>query len=186
MWSGLISSIPDRWALCNGTNGTPDLRDRFIVGAGSGYAPGNTGGQNTVTLTVNQIPAHGHTGSAAANGVHSHTGSTNQQGSHSHTGSTTVNGSHSHSITVYQTNRYTRGDNTALDRSDTSTGSTGSAGDHNHSLNINNNGDHTHNLNINDGGSHTHNVTVTNTGGGQGCTPSPYPSRTRRQTAPTP
>lgn len=35
MWSGAISTIPTGWALCNGTNGTPDLRDRFVIGASS-------------------------------------------------------------------------------------------------------------------------------------------------------
>ena len=34
MWSGLIRDIPAGWGLCDGTLGTPDLRDRFIVGAG--------------------------------------------------------------------------------------------------------------------------------------------------------
>ena len=44
MWSGAIVSIPTGWALCNGSNGTPDLRDRFVVGAGNAYSPGNSGG----------------------------------------------------------------------------------------------------------------------------------------------
>lgn len=44
MWSGSIGSIPAGWALCNGASGTPDLRDRFVVGAGSTYAVGDTGG----------------------------------------------------------------------------------------------------------------------------------------------
>ena len=38
MWSGATTAIPQGWALCDGTNGTPNLRDRFIVGAGSTYA----------------------------------------------------------------------------------------------------------------------------------------------------
>ena len=59
MYTG--STAPSGWAICDGQNGTPDLRDRFIVGAGSAYSIGNTGGQNSVTLTVNQIPAHTHT-----------------------------------------------------------------------------------------------------------------------------
>lgn len=60
MWSGAANAIPSGWYLCNGSNGTPDLRNRFIVGAGSTYAVGNTGGEATVTLTINQIPSHSH------------------------------------------------------------------------------------------------------------------------------
>jgi hypothetical protein len=44
LWSGSIGSIPAGWALCNGSNGTPDLRNRFVVGAGSTYAVDATGG----------------------------------------------------------------------------------------------------------------------------------------------
>jgi microcystin-dependent protein len=60
MWSGLITSIPAGWVLCDGTNGTPDLRDRFIVGAGGSYARNSTGGSNSVALTVNEMPSHNH------------------------------------------------------------------------------------------------------------------------------
>ena len=44
MWSGSIASIPAGYYLCDGNNGTPDLRDSFVVGAGNSYAVGNTGG----------------------------------------------------------------------------------------------------------------------------------------------
>jgi hypothetical protein len=47
MWYGTIVSIPIGWLLCNGSNGTIDLRDKFIVGAGSTYAVGATGGAAT-------------------------------------------------------------------------------------------------------------------------------------------
>ena len=60
LWSGSVASIPVGWALCNGANGTPDLRDRFVVGAGSTYAVGATGGSSTVTLTTTQLPSHSH------------------------------------------------------------------------------------------------------------------------------
>ncbi len=60
MWSGAATAIPTGWALCNGQNGTPDLRDRFIVGAGSGYAVGATGGEATHTLTSAEMPNHSH------------------------------------------------------------------------------------------------------------------------------
>lgn len=49
MWSGSIASVPSGWYLCNGSNGTPDLRNRFIVGAGSTYAVDATGGATSVT-----------------------------------------------------------------------------------------------------------------------------------------
>ena len=44
MWSGSIGSIPAGYYLCDGQNGTPNLKDRFVVGAGNTYAVGNTGG----------------------------------------------------------------------------------------------------------------------------------------------
>lgn len=60
MWSGKAEEIPTGWALCDGNNGTPNLTDKFIVGAGKGYAVGATGGADTVTLGIEQIPAHTH------------------------------------------------------------------------------------------------------------------------------
>ena len=47
LWSGAIVDIPAGYALCNGANGTPDLRDKFVVGAGSSYAVGGNGGAAT-------------------------------------------------------------------------------------------------------------------------------------------
>jgi hypothetical protein len=44
MWSGSIGAIPTGYYLCDGQNGTPNLKDRFVVGAGNTYAVGNTGG----------------------------------------------------------------------------------------------------------------------------------------------
>ncbi len=60
MWSGSTSNIPSGWALCDGTNGTPDLRDRFIVGAGSSYTVGAAGGEATHTLSWEERPVHNH------------------------------------------------------------------------------------------------------------------------------
>lgn len=68
MWSGSIASIPSGWFLCDGTNGTPNLRDRFVVGAGSTYAVAATGGSadaivvshtHTATSSVTD-PGHFH------------------------------------------------------------------------------------------------------------------------------
>jgi hypothetical protein len=70
LWSGSIGSIPAGYALCNGSNGTPDLRDRFVVGAGSTYAVNATGGSadavvvshtHSATSTVTD-PGHLHSG----------------------------------------------------------------------------------------------------------------------------
>ena len=55
-----MNEIPDDWHLCDGTNGTPDLRDRFLTGAGSSYALGDTGGENFHQLTINEMPSHNH------------------------------------------------------------------------------------------------------------------------------
>jgi hypothetical protein len=75
LWSGSIGSIPAGFVLCNGNNGTPDLRDRFIVGAGSSYAVDATGGSKDAivvshthgaTSTVTD-PSHNH--SSARNGT---------------------------------------------------------------------------------------------------------------------
>lgn len=60
------STIPTGWAICNGQNGTPDLRDRFIVGAGRSYNPGATGGSDTVTLITSQMPSHNHSGATSS------------------------------------------------------------------------------------------------------------------------
>jgi microcystin-dependent protein len=86
MWSGSIAAIPTNWALCDGTNGTPDLRNKFIVAAGSdtgnyawnattgavtgNYAPGNTGGEAAHQLIVAELASHTHTvtGTSAGNG----------------------------------------------------------------------------------------------------------------------
>lgn len=64
MWSGKANAIPKGWALCNGETvdgvKTPDLRDRFIVGAGSSYGVGNTGGEAMYQLKTKEMPAHMH------------------------------------------------------------------------------------------------------------------------------
>lgn len=66
MWSGSATAIPSGWALCDGartsTGGTtPDLRDRFIVGASSVLAVGAVGGRSSVTLNAANLPPHQHT-----------------------------------------------------------------------------------------------------------------------------
>lgn len=68
-WSGEITKIPDGWTLCNGSNGAPDLRGRFILGANPNTG-GNTnfmvnemnaiGGEEKVQLKVEELPKHSH------------------------------------------------------------------------------------------------------------------------------
>lgn len=85
MWSGIIATIPQGYALCDGTEGTPDLRDRFIVGAGTTYTPATTGGAASVTLLEANIPAHSHAfGSLALSNDGSHTHTVTDP-EHSHT-----------------------------------------------------------------------------------------------------
>lgn len=59
LWFGSIGSIPSDWILCDGSSGTPDLRDLFVIGAGDSFAVDDTGGNS----------AHNHTFTAD---VHSH------------------------------------------------------------------------------------------------------------------
>ena len=68
------SSAPSGWAFCDGNNGTPDLRNRFIVGAGSSYSSGDTGGANDVILTAVQMPNHSHYFSGSQSHSHGFTG----------------------------------------------------------------------------------------------------------------
>ena len=176
MWSGSVANIPSGWALCNGQNGTPDLRNRFVVGAGSSYTVGATGGANSVTLTTAQMPAHGHSGTAASAGGHSHSASTGSGGSHSHSGSTNSTGAHTHGIQHDNGTAAGSGIKNVLAdprRSgseswrDVAQLRTASAGAHTHSLSINSAGGHTHSVSVASGGAHTHSVSVGNTGGGE-------------------
>jgi hypothetical protein len=66
IWSGSTGSIPSGWVICDGSNGTPNLRDSFILGAGNNYAVGATGGSadsivvsHTHATTVTD-PGHAH------------------------------------------------------------------------------------------------------------------------------
>jgi microcystin-dependent protein len=84
MWSGTIANIPTGWALCNGSNGTPNLTNKFIVGAHNGvgigtsatagpgfsadngiltdnYTPGNFGGETSHQLSIPELASHTHT-----------------------------------------------------------------------------------------------------------------------------
>ena len=145
MWSGSTSNIPSGWALCNGANGTPDLRDRFIVGAGNSYPVGATGGANSVTLTTSHMPAHGHTASTNSTGAHTHSGSTNTTGSHTHR--------------IY--NGYNSGSTASIDLTTNSSSTLNWS-----SRCVEASGSHSHTITATSAGAHTHTVTVNSSGSG--------------------
>ena len=60
LWYGDTTNIPGGWVLCDGNNSTPDLRDRFVIGAGNNFNAGNTGGNNSITLSTSNLPSHRH------------------------------------------------------------------------------------------------------------------------------
>lgn len=92
-WAGSVADIPavwgSNWALCNGQNGTPNLTDKFLIGAGGTYASGATGGATSYTLSIANMPTHNH-------GVYDpgHTHAVSDPG-HAHS---VYDGGHAHSI----------------------------------------------------------------------------------------
>lgn len=87
MWSGAVGDIPANWQICDGTNGTPDLTDRFIVGAGDSYDPGDTGGSDSVNLQ------HNHSGFVGYESSHTHadgTYATDNEAAHHHSADGTL------------------------------------------------------------------------------------------------
>jgi microcystin-dependent protein len=158
MWSGTLATVPSGWALCDGTNGTPDLMDRFVVSARfdaggggnniSNFNIGHTGGANSVTITTNNLPSH----------THSIGGSTGGQSvSHTHAVSiTTSGGDHTHTydkgISGGDVREGTGGQTYPL-RSVTPTNTSGT-GAHSHTVSGNTGNasvDHTHTLPANTG-----------------------------------
>lgn len=141
MWSGSIGTIPSGWNLCDGTNGTPDLRNRFVVGAGSSYSVDDTGGASSVTLSASQMPAHTHTFSDTTSAAGAH--------SHSFSGTTSTDGAHNH---TYYWSGVSGSDNSPDVDNATSSGAdsgpTSTAGAHNHTFSgtTSSVSDHTHSV----------------------------------------
>ena len=117
MWSG--TTVPTGWSLCNGSNGTPDLRDRFIVGAGNSYGVGATGGATTVTLTTAQMPSHNH--------------------GHNFSGRSSNAGGHTHNYNTRSLDRAKRGRSGSRHWADDENATTGSTGSHSHNISLSGN-----------------------------------------------
>jgi hypothetical protein len=145
MWAGLISAIPIGWRLCDGTNGSPNLRDRFVVGAGTTYAVGAIGGSADAVVVD-----------------HNHGASTSSAGDHSHSGTTATAGNHTHQASAGSTTAV-RATNAVRFFFEGQTWSAGAEG-YSPDLAIKAAGDHTHTFATTSAGGHIHTVTVTNTG----------------------
>lgn len=91
MWLGLLSAIPQGWFLCNGSLGTPDMRDKHLKVASTTGEHGNTGGANTHSHAASN--SHSHT----QGGTHTHTGSASFVSSEGGTGVSSQNVSQGHS-----------------------------------------------------------------------------------------
>ncbi len=147
MWSGAITTVPEGWALCNGANGTPDLRNRFIVGASVDVGSNsntNITGTNTKSGGSKDSIVVSHTHTQAA---HNHTASTSSSGAHAHAASTGSSGAHTHGVTAAFKNE--------------SLGLTaGGFGANNVSLSTTSAGAHTHTVSVDSAGAHTHTVSV--------------------------
>lgn len=105
LWSGSTGTIPSGWVLCDGANGTPDLRGRFVIGAGGDYAVGATGGaasantsSTSISLTIQgtaltaaQMPSHEHFVAAFVSNTNTILSSSNYLGTHSDDGVTSGN-----------------------------------------------------------------------------------------------
>ena len=142
LWSGSLATVPTGWLLCNGVSGTPDLRDRFVVGAGSTYAVGVTGGAATVALSIAELPSHNHGGvTSGQSDSHIHTGLTDTVGNHSHAYNIPLFGNGNDETQSYPS----ASDNFNPGR--TYSSSTDAAGSHYHNLTTAAaSGDHTHTI----------------------------------------
>ena len=139
LWSGAVAAIPTGFILCNGSGGSPDLRNTFVVGAGSTYAPADSGGATTVTLAEANLPSHAHAVNITSQATsHTHTATSNTTGAHSHT--FIVHGSPGSNTDSFDVN----GDATSGGTDTPSVQNVSSAGDHSHTITVANESAHQH------------------------------------------
>ena len=167
LWSGAANAIPTGWYLCDGQNSTPDLRNRFVVGAGDAYSVDATGGSADATLVSH---THNVTGNTNNTGDHSHSGNTNNTGDHSHSGNTNNTGDHAHRWGTDDADGAGGTGNPDANGGQAWRAWTDTQGAHSHNINTNNSGSHSHNINTNSDGSHSHNVTGTTDSQGSSAT----------------
>lgn len=170
MWAGTDETIPDGWVLCDGANGTPDLRNRFVMGESDSNPIGTTGGANTFTMTEGQLPAHTHTATSGTAGSHSHSASTGSAGNHNHVVDIHHAGNHNHRI-YGRAGASSRNDRVGgayswgrCNNNQDNYSTRHNPGNHRHSFNPYSGGSHTHTITINSGGAHTHAITVSDEG----------------------
>ena len=193
LWSGAANAIPSGWILCDGQTRTingsqvtpPDLRNTFVVGAGSTYNVGDTGGSANATLVSHSHTINNHTHSFSGSGSHDHSfsgsdnvnisvsgsGTTgNQSQNHTHTFTTSGAGGHSHTyIRPDQETQWNSGapsgDGGDID-DDLINANTSAVGDHTHSgTTAGISTDHNHNFSFS--GSGSDNVNISGTTGSQ-------------------
>lgn len=147
LWSGAVVSIPSGWVLCDGNNSTPDLRGRFVVGAGSSYAVDATGGAASIDLEHSHTPTETETDS---DGAHTHgQGATGAGGNHRHAISGNT-GAYSGTSGNYQSGAFSTVTDPNHDHAKASTGYTEYESSHTHT-----------NPDTGSDGSHTHSVGAT-------------------------
>ncbi|MDX9905018.1 MAG: hypothetical protein RBS55_00375 [Bacteroidales bacterium] len=179
--TGLGTGTLSGWALCNGKNGTPDLTDRFVMGTNTSSQLKTTGGSNSYSLAIGQLPLHNHYFSTMNAGEHSHTLTINSAGNHGHNITIDAGGTHSHTnyqngwgiwlatnpnygLTVFEGNpetRYFPANSTSPGNTTTST-----AGSHSHGNSCSSSGNHTHPGTAAIAGTHSHTGNTDDTGSG--------------------
>jgi len=149
MWNGSVA--PDGWALCDGTNETPDLRGRFIIG----YSPNDinfndvekNGG--SLEITTSNLPAHSHGGKI-------------EGGSHGHNASSEEGGVHTHTLKIKTYGTGQEGPNRKMYSSEIGTEDDYSG----NNIKMEDSTGHTHTITVDDSSSHDHDFTGESTGGG--------------------
>lgn len=144
LWSGAANAIPTGWFLCDGANGTPDLTDRFVIGAGGAFGPGEEGGSDSATPSLSTGPGGGHTPTGTVAG---HALTIEQMPSHKH-----GNGVTDTSNKIFTHGSFPASSEDSMDNDGASgnregwTSDAGGGQAHSHGLNMDAVADHTHPL----------------------------------------